>query len=366
MKIFQLIFTLSSGGAEKFVVNLSNELARRGHDVTVVTIRHDTTERYSFNKKFLSPNVKYHSMGFGQGFTLSMVRKVGKFIKEEKPDIVHCHLLSILYLATRFLSGSRNVVHTIHSVAEKTVRNKFTKRLLKFLYRSGRVRPVTISIETEKSYRSFFSLDNSRMIINGCPQVMPSADYEEVVKEINEIRRNGEPVFIHVARFNKLKNQQLLVNAFNALCDEKIPFKLIVIGRDFDSPEAKPLVDSACQNIHFLGEKNNVGDYLLQSDAFCMTSNYEGMPISMLEAMSVGLTPISTPVGGVPDVITDGVTGYLSAGMSVDEYCVAVKRYISSPIDRELLKGYFSDNYSMPKCARQYEQLFDDIVRNKD
>lgn len=363
MRIVQVVFSLASGGAERFVVNLSNELARSGHEVMVLTLREDSKEQHSFNRKFLLSAVSYYCLGFSSGFSLSMAMKLANYLKKEKFDIIHSHLSTLVavpFLMPYMLKGEKNVVHTIHTVY-KTRSRTFKSKIFECACSQRWLIPVAISRQCQVSCVEYFKLKKSELITNGCPTIEKSIDFEKIVAEVRSIK-NGELVFIHVARFNKLKNQQLLVNAFNALYDEKIPFKLIVIGRDFDSPEAKPLVDSACQNIHFLGEKTNVGDYLACADAFCLTSDYEGLPISLLEALSAGVTPICTPVGGIPDVVTDGVTGYLSAGMTVDDYCDAVKRFIASPIDRELLKKYFLDNYSMTKCARQYEQLYNEIV----
>lgn len=63
-------------------------------------------------------------------------------------------------------------------------------------------------------------------------------------------------------------------------------------------------------------------------------------------------------MGGIPDVIIDGVNGYLSSGQDVDAYCHAVKRYLARPLPSQSLVQYFEANYSMETCARKYEQLY--------
>ena len=93
MKIIQIIYSLCSGGAEKFVVDLSNQLATMGHEVTLCMLLDDTTdERLTFNKQFLNNAVNFHSMKFEPGFSICKVNKVEKYIRAESPDIVHCHL----------------------------------------------------------------------------------------------------------------------------------------------------------------------------------------------------------------------------------------------------------------------------------
>ena len=116
--------------------------------------------------------------------------------------------------------------------------------------------------------------------------------------------------------------------------------------------------ERANPKIKFLGEKNNVNDYLLCSDAFCLSSIYEGLPISLLEALSCGITPICTPVGGVPDVIKDGENGYLSKGFETNDYCKAIRKFIEKPINKNLLVNFYKKNYSMEVCAGKYEEYF--------
>ena len=115
----------------------------------------------------------------------------------------------------------------------------------------------------------------------------------------------------------------------------------------------------ACSKIHFLGKKNNVNDYLYCADAFCLTSVYEGLPISLLEALSCGVTPICTSVGGIPDVVIDNVSGYLSINRTISGYMEAVKRFLTYPLPRKELIRYYHKHYSMAVCAKKYVNLYE-------
>ena len=97
MKIIQLVYSLSSGGAEKFVVDLANQLAENGNDVTICMLLEEKENRI-FNKQFLSSKVNFISLGFDNGFALSKCSRVDNFIRSKKPDIVHCHLNVIPYI----------------------------------------------------------------------------------------------------------------------------------------------------------------------------------------------------------------------------------------------------------------------------
>lgn len=356
MKIIQIIYSLSSGGAERFVVDLSNELANMGHDVTVCMLLKDDNAGLTFNKKFINDNVKFHAMNFDKGFSIHKSDLLQAYIKKENPDIVHCHLNVIPYIF-RLCLFDRHIkfFHTLHSIAEHASGSGWQYHINKFYYKHNLIRPICISELCLKSYINLFKLNNAPVIDNGRAFPRASDKFNAVKTEVDCLRHEQSPVFIHVARYNFQKNQELLVDSFNALYENGLNYTLLIIGNGYNSDDGIKLQKRACKNIHFLGEKDNVCDYLLCSDAFCLSSRYEGLPISLLEALACGLTPICTAVGGVPDVIEDGVTGYLSSGQDVVSYIDAIKRFIERPLDKNMLIDYFKKNYSMEVCAKKYE-----------
>ncbi len=362
MNILQVIYSLSQGGAERFVVNLSNELAEKGHQVTLCTFRDDeAAPTMSFNRQFLNEKVRYVNLKISTGFSIKKIKRVEDFVKETEPDIIHCHLNVIPYFY-RLAATNRKIkiFHTLHNLAEKTYEGKYQFYVNKFFYANRLIRPVTISRECQLSYERLYKLPEVSCINNGCPEVLPSPLFPETHKEVSSYKANAtDPVFIHVARFHPQKNQEMLINAFNKLATEKDQFTLLIIGNGFDTPKGLELQQKACRNIHFLGLKPNVGDYLLCSDAFCLTSQYEGLPISLLEALSCGCVPICTAVGGITDVIEDKVEGYLS-DLSVDSYFSAIKAFMNRPnyINKETLKIHCKSNYSMKQCTDKYLQIY--------
>ncbi len=364
MRIVQLIYSLSSGGAEKFVVNLSNELSRMGHEVCVCILR-ESNEVNIFNRPFLDENVKFVSLGIPEGFSLRKVRIVEKFLGVFKPDVVHCHLNVIPFIFRyAFIHREVKFIHTIHNVAQNACGTLKQVPLNRFFY--GRcIYPVAISAICKVSYEALYKRKNAALIVNGAPEVQPTGEYENVKNEIDGIKNGDDvPVFIHVARYDSQKNQSLLIDAFNLLGSRGQDFRLLVIGRGFDDGCGAELKAKACNKVHFLGEKPNVGDYLLCSDAFCLSSQYEGLPISLLEAMSCGLTPICTAVGGIPDVIKDGVNGYLSESVDVKSYAGCIEKFLISPLNKESVKKSFLSAYSISKCARNYAALYNKTIFN--
>lgn len=359
MKIIQLIYSLCSGGAERFVVSLSNQLAEMGHDVTICMLLSDKNTSYIFNCQFMNSHVKFHSMGFMPGFSLKKVTDVEKYILSQQPDVVHCHLNVIPYVF-RLAITQKNIrfIHTLHNIAENASGKKLQKPLNRFFYKNGYITPVTISEKCRQSYMHYYGLPSPVSIDNGCEMPRKSIKFDAVTAEVESYKNNKtSPVFIHVARFHEQKNQKLLIDVFNELDRKGQDFVLLVIGDGFDHGLGAELKGQACGKIHFLGLKNNVADYLCCSDAFCLTSIYEGLPISLLEAMACGVIPVCTQVGGIPDVIEDGETGFVSEA-DKEAYLAALERYLNEPMDKDAVINKYEKDYSMTSCALKYIEVY--------
>ena len=146
MKIIQLLYSLSSGGAERFVVSLSNQLAEMGHDVTVCMLLSSGNDKYIFNRQFMRPDVHFHSMGFEPGFSLRKVRALEQYVLSVNPDVVHCHLNVIPYVfRLSLISRDIRFVHTLHSVAENASGKDWQRVINRFFYSKGYIVPVLIT-----------------------------------------------------------------------------------------------------------------------------------------------------------------------------------------------------------------------------
>lgn len=361
MKILQIIYSLSSGGAERFVVDLSNEFAELNNTVILCTLLDDTKNNYGFYKAEITTKVVYKNLKLKEGFRIINIFYLWKLIKEIKPDIVHCHLNLVNYLFPLSMVFPKiNFFHTIHSDAPKEVNSKLEYCLRRFFYSKKIINPITISNETSQSFIKYYKSQNYYQIYNGRKQPTPTAQFEKVKGFIDSIRLQKELIFLHVGRCNQVKNHQMLIKIFNRLIANKISVSLLIIGAGFESTMGEELKNMASPEIYFLGQKENVADYYLNSDAFCLTSFHEGMPITLIEAFACGCIPICTPVGGIIDSIENGITGYLSKSVSEEDYNDAIMYYIKNKdkINKEHLVEFYNSKFSINQCATQYLHLF--------
>lgn len=365
MKIIEVITFLGSGGAERFVVDLSNELAK-GHEVYLMTILDDQkdAENRSFYKFAIDKKVNYVNLGLPNGLRINSQLAVKKAIERINPDIIHFHMVpTIKYsaIATFLLAWKYKIYFTIHNDLRHGYDCGFAKFVFNTLGKLGRFNLICLSNKNYEDFKDYYSGINIRCIVNGRSPIIATDNFVNVQNEINSIRSSAKSIiFLHVARFNPQKNQKLLVDTFNEVMNENSNIDLLIIGTGFDTDEGKALKKIAHKNIHFLGTRKNIADYMLSSDVFCLSSDFEGMPITLLEASLAGVPAVCTPVCGAVDLIKDGVNGILSTGHSIDEYKEAILRAIAnfSSLKNNAMKMKDNSPYTIAECASKYLDYF--------
>ncbi|MBQ0074124.1 MAG: glycosyltransferase family 4 protein [Prevotella sp.] len=371
MKIVEIIPHLTSGGAERFTVDLCNELAER-HEVWLLLFFPLENIKLHFLLPEVSEKVHVLSLNKHKGFDLGVVWTIRTTIKNISPDIVHCHINSLEYVALARLLGKNNCrwYYTVHSDARYDAGQGFVNRIRRYAIRHRLFTPVTISDESLRSFRDFYGYDTP-MITNG--RKTPTIPLKGGRKSPFKGDLEGL-VLVSLARFSQVKRQDMLARIAKRLESEGYNFKLQFVGQHQD----KKMYDAVMKainkapstlgegrggaSIEIVGEVNNPLDYLAEADAFCLCSSNEGMPISLIEAMAMGAVPVCTPVGGIVNVVNDGINGFLSDNITEEAYYRALKRFLDSPKDKikemsvqavEAVKPY-----SMDECARKYEQMF--------
>jgi glycosyltransferase involved in cell wall biosynthesis len=365
MKILEATFGLSSGGAERFCVDLSNELSSRGNDVTLLTLKDDRidTEHRCFYRFDLRKEVEYKNAHIPDGFQIKSLWQVYKAIQKEKADIVHFHLGAQFYwLAILLLHRKALFFMTIHNDMS-CFNNAFHKLFFRTMGRMHWVRFIAISDVIYEDLIRMYPGVSVCKIKNGRSPILPTKAYSEVELEINALKKDAKTkVVIHIARCAEQKNQLLLIRAFNELVTSGEDVILLILGNGYDSELGLQLkAEASDENIFFLGSHKNISDYLLHADVFCLSSHFEGLPITLLEASLAGIPAVCTKVSGATDMITDGVTGKLSTDFSVEEYTEAL-RFVLTHNDElkcNAIKLKESSTFTIKHCTDLYSRFFE-------
>ena len=375
MKILEVVFNLRPGGAERFAVDLSNELSK-ANEVTIMALKDDSVEpeRDLFYASELTDRVTYKNVGIGKGYSVHKVVKIYIAIKREKADIVHLHgdkMPHYCILAIFLLHQKMKFYQTIHS----DIHNGYDSQFYRFLVKMVGSLPPDHSPKGERGRMGFIALSETNYrdmtdvypkikgacIPNGRAPIVPTDRFDETREEMASYKSAADSrIYLHVARCNLVKNQTLLVEAFGKLTEKGYHADLIIIGPGFENKLGESIRAKAGTHVHFIGTRKNVGDYMLHADAFCLSSDFEGLPITILEASLAGLPIVSTPVCGAVDIIENKVNGVLSEGHTVGQYLDALEYSYQHlcELRQNSLKMKDDSAYTIENCARKYMDFF--------
>ncbi len=327
MNILLIHTSMSAGGIQSVVCSLANQLSREGESVTVCSITKPKETDVFWNR--LDDGVCKTSLGKQENlFSILIVFKVLKFLKCNSFDVVHIHgffcyyFLSILCLHRRI-----KFIYTLHSDAYME-NGRWDKRLLvvkKYCFRKGWMKPITISNASQDSFYRLYGC-KSVLIYNGIPR--PAINSQERSEVIKYKFTSNTRVFIHVGRIDVPKNQYVLCQVFQHLIGEGHDVVLLLAGGVTSSSIYNELKSMFSDRIVYLGVRHDVIQLMAQCEAMCLPSLWEGLPIVMLEALSVGCIPICSPVGGIVNVITNGENGILSESSQFDDFYHAVHSFL--------------------------------------
>ena len=367
MKILEVVFSLRPGGAERFVVDLSNELSKT-NDVTLMAIKNDTVEpeRDLFYASELSKRITYKNVGIGKGYSIGKIIKIYKAIKNEEADVVHLHgnkMPHYCILAIFLLHRKTKFYQTIHSDIHYGYETLFYRFLFKTVGYQQKMGVVAISDTNYCEMIKAYPKVKGACITNGRAPILPSAAHEHVKAEMSSYKlREDSLLFLHIARCSSVKNQTMLIEAFNEFLDKGHDADLVIIGANFDSDRGQAIQKKAAKRIHFIGVRKNVGDYLLNADVFCLSSNFEGMPITLIEASLAGIPIVSTPVCGAVDIVQDKKNGILSKDHSFSSYVEALEYVYAHQKELKECSVRMKDNspYTIEACAKKYIDFFNE------
>jgi glycosyltransferase involved in cell wall biosynthesis len=366
-KIVEIVPALGWGGAQIFCIQLCNELANYpGYEVTLVSLYHHNKNHLPLS--LLNEKVKFISLDKKRGPDPKIFSKITKLLEQLQPDVVHTHLHAghyNLFAALKLKNRSIKKVHTFHNLARMESQNWLIRRVNNYFFKKNSVTPVAISEEVYKTAVREYGDCVKLLIHNGCVPVKPSEKFEEVKESLDKLKKDEDTkVLLNIARISKQKNQQLLLECMHTLQNEHANLIALILGdcNSKDKPFYNSLLQNKPSNVYFIGNVGNVGDYILNADALVLSSLFEGLPIALLEAISAGLIPVCTPVGGLVDIVTNDI-GFLSKDVSYESFLYTLKNFLHS--DKALLqkmknncRDLYEKEYSMERCAAKYNELF--------
>jgi N-acetyl-alpha-D-glucosaminyl L-malate synthase BshA len=361
------------GGSGVVATELGIELAARGHEIHFISyampIRLNSAhERIHFHEV----EVTSYPLFDHPPYTLALATKMFEVAEEVSLDLLHVHYAiphSVSAMLAQMMSKPKKLpfITTLHGTDITLVGSD--RSYLPITRFSIEKSDGVTSISAYLRDRTYHEFDVKRPI-EVIPNFVNCDMYHR--SEDQSLRRrwakDGEPILMHLSNFRPVKRITDVVEIF-ALVREKIPAKLVMMGDGPDRGAAEYLVrkKNLSKDVFFLGKQDMVQEKLGVGDLFLLPSELESFGLAALEAMACEMPVIASNVGGLPEVVTPGVDGYLIPPRDVEAGAVAALQILTGPDRGRAMgkqarinaKAKYCANDVIPQYERYYQRVLD-------
>lgn len=360
--IVHLIYRLDIGGLERVMLNCIHQMQADNFKHIIISL----TDANNFAQDENNA-IEVFCLGKKQGADLGIHLKLYQLLKQLKPAILHTYNLpTIEYHPISWLAGVKGHIHAEHGrdIGDPQGLNKkhnLLRKLMSYFIQSYIC--VSEDLHTWLINTVGISTKKALLIQNGI-----NTERFNLPKKSNQEHKN-QLRFAIVARITPVKDHQNLLNALVLLQKEigveNMP-ALAIVG---DGAQRVQL-EKFCQGnqlstVNFLGARDDIAEILANTDVFVLSSIAEGIPMTILEAMSAKTPIVATRVGGIPEVVVDGIEGFLVEKSNAKALAAALKRYIDQPelvIEhgnnaREKVLSNFNEKNMVQAYLTQYQAL---------
>ena len=365
----------SLGGSGVVATELGIMMANRGHEL------HYITSGIPFRFLNVHPNIHFHEVtieGYAvfkyPPYDIALANRVAQVIESEKLDLLHVHYAmphAVSAALGKDMAGSNiGVITTLHGTdvtilghdpaLRNTVRYGINKSTIVTAV-SESLRQETIElINPDKEIRTIYNFIDEEAYVPRNPGTLK-----------NDLGiREDEKVIIHISNFRDVKNIPDIIKSFNEII-KSVDAKLVLVG---EGPEKENIISLIAEmelekHVIFTGKRNDLSELLAISDMMLHLSEKEAFGLVLLEALACGVPSVATNRGGMPEVIEDGVNGFLVPYGDIE---AAVEKALILLKDEDLRRvfrenGFItaSEKFHSTKIVTQYEQLYYEVAGAK-
>jgi N-acetyl-alpha-D-glucosaminyl L-malate synthase BshA len=362
------------GGSGAVATELGLALARRGHEV------HFITYAYPFRLRGYHERVYFHEVDTVTGhyplfdhypYTLALASKQHEVALRERLDVLHAHYAiphaTTAYLAREMLRGQHplKVVTTLHGTDITLVGQELSfYGITKFSIEQSDAVTAVSSYLRDETVRAFGIKQEIRVI----PNFVNLEEYRPAAPGCREnLAPPGHKILSHGSNFREVKRVRDVVRIF-ARVRKALPATLLMIGDGPDRADAEREARElqVDKDVRFLGRIDSMMELLQATDLFLLPSQIESFGLAALEAMACGAPVVATRVGGLPEVIEDGVTGILEPPGSVEAMARRAIELLRDPARHQQMvtAGLArARDFSSERFVPMYERLYEEIIR---
>jgi len=358
------------GGSGVVATELGRHLAARGHEVHFISLERP------FRLDESSGRVYLHRIGLpdypvlpSRPYGMATAGSIAEVVRNHKLDVVHVHYavphLAAAILAQTLLGRDRvPVVVTLHGTDVTVLGNDVA---LASVMRDGleQVDCVTaVSRYLRRRTRELFGVSRAITVI---PNFVDVWQFRPRLRK----EKDRMPVVVHVSNFRPVKRIATVIHVFARMISHRAA-KLLLVGDGPERTAAEALVErlGIRGHVHFAGKVANVAPVLAAGDLFLLPSVEESFGLAAVEAMACGLPVLASRVGGLPEVVVDGETGFLFDPDDEQGMAEAGVKLLSDAERREEMGLAARDrvmaHFTADKLIPRYEQLYQSLAEHDE
>lgn len=366
IRILFITSNLGIGGLEQVIVQICTHIDKKIFEPAVCCLHF----KGDLAKQLESLGVRVYLAGVIKPDYMAFL-KILPIIKKFKPQIVHTHNInaSIDGIIASVLKQLPVIIHTDHARKFPDKQHyMFIERLLsRFVSKI-----IAVSEETRRNLIYYEKIKESKLkvVTNGVGRLEVNVANVLKIKEELGIKANSLVIGTAV-RLEKQKGLIHLIKAVPSILEKYPDITVVIAGR---GSQREFLIDEVkkaglLQTVKFIGPRLDIADFLGMLDIYVLPSEWEGLPMSLLEAMCCKRAIVASRVGGIPGAITDGVHGILVSPGSHEELSSQICRLIKDELLREKLgeaaKSRFEEKFTVERMVQEHQNIYLEFLNKK-
>ncbi|MDF5707613.1 MAG: glycosyltransferase family 4 protein [Nostoc sp. S4] len=370
MQLTLIIPGLTSGGAERVLVLLAQGFLQRGHTVTVITLSSKDTDFYSLpptiERVALNLQQKSATLLHGIGNTIVRMIRLRQAVRETQPDIVISFMASMnIFAGLALFKTNYPLIGTEHCSPKMFPCGQSWEMFRRPTYRHLR-RLVSVSqgVDDELTWL----LKAKRTVIYN--PFLPPQNFPDQIHYPNGVNPDKKWI-MSMGRLIFEKRFDLMLTAFQKIADRYPDWQLLVLGEGELRDELENLREhlGLSEQVVFTGAISDPFPLLQHSKLFVLSSQTEGFPMSLGEALAFGLPAIATNCSsGIRELMRDGIDGIIVPNQDIAALTVAMDRLMSDEVERNRLASRAPEvleRFGLDKVLDQWEILIDEILKEQ-
>lgn len=360
MKILYFTRTMGIGGTEKVILQLCKSLNKNFEDIIVCSSGGENLEVLN------QLGIKHYSINDIEEknplYIFANLVKLKKIIDKENIDIVHTHhRMAAFYISLLIKFKKFKFVHTAHN----TFYNK--KNLTNFSLKNSEI--IAVGENVKKNLINEFNIPENKVTVI-YNSVITKDEESILVEEIQNAKKSGYFAVGNIGRICKQKGMGYFVKAINEVIKKNNNIRFFIIGDGEDREKIESLIkDYELEKyVTMLGYRKDILNIMSQLDLIVLSSLWEGLPLTPIEAFSLAKTVIGTNVDGTPEIINDGYNGILVEpkdykGIAEKIIYLEENKKVLEELEINALKTY-KNKFSYENFEKNYVNYYEKLLKN--